>query len=103
MLFRSADSIVSGGGEDLLKTHRSEVTVVFLDMRGFTAFTDTSEPEEVMSVLTEYHKVMGPLIMEHEGTLERFAGDGMMIFFNDPIKLENPTLNAVKMSLAMHE
>lgn len=98
-----ADSIVSGGGEDLLKTHRREVTVVFLDMRGFTAFTDTSEPEEVMSVLTEYHKVMGPLIMEHEGTLERFAGDGMMIFFNDPIKLENPTLNAVKMSLAMHE
>lgn len=96
-----ADSIVSGGGEDLLKTHRREVVVVFLDMRGFTAFTDTSEPEEVMGVLAEYHREMGPLILEHEGTLERFAGDGMMIFFNDPIKLENPTANAVRMALAM--
>jgi len=98
-----ADSIVSGGGEDLLKTHRREVVVVFLDMRGFTAFTDTSEPEEVMSALAEYHKVMGPLILAHEGTLERFVGDGMMIFFNDPIKLENPTHNAVKMALEMQE
>ncbi|MCE9640089.1 MAG: response regulator [Betaproteobacteria bacterium] len=98
-----AESIVSGGGEDLLKTHRREVVVVFLDLRGFTAFTDTCEPEEVMSVLGEYHKVMGQLIMAHEGTLERFAGDGLMIFFNDPIKLENPTANAVKMSLAMQE
>jgi class 3 adenylate cyclase len=98
-----AESIVSGGGEDLLKTHRREVVVVFLDLRGFTAFTDTSEPEEVMGVLGEYHKVMGQLIMTHEGTLERFAGDGLMIFFNDPIKLENPAANAVKMSLAMQE
>ena len=98
-----AESIVSGGGEDLLKTHRREVVVVFLDMRGFTAFTDTSEPEEVMSVLSEYHRVMGPLILEYEGTLERFVGDGMMIFFNDPIKLENPAMNAVRMSLAMQE
>ncbi len=98
-----AESIVSGGGEDLLKTHRREVVVVFLDMRGFTAFTDSNEPEEVMGVLSEYHKVMGPLILAHEGTLERFVGDGMMIFFNDPIKLENPTLNAVKMALAMQE
>ena len=96
-----ADSIVSGGGEELLKTHRREVVVVFVDMRGFTAFTDTAEPEEVMSVLAEYHKVMGPLIQRHEGTLERFVGDGMMIFFNDPIKLENPTLNAVSMALEM--
>lgn len=98
-----AESIVSGGGEDLLKTHRREVVVVFLDMRGFTAFTDSNEPEEVMGVLSEYHKVMGPLILAHEGTLERFVGDGMMIFFNDPIKLENPPLNAVKMALAMQE
>ena len=98
-----AESIVSGGGEDLLKTHRREVVVVFLDMRGFTAFTDSNEPEEVMGVLSEYHKVMGPLILGHEGTLERFVGDGMMIFFNDPIKLENPTLNAVKMALTMQE
>ena len=98
-----ADSIVSGGGEELLKTHRRDVVVVFLDMRGFTAFTDTSEPEEVMNVLAEYHKVMGPLILEFEGTLERFVGDGMMIFFNDPIKLENPAMNAVRMAVAMQE
>ncbi len=98
-----AESIVSGGGEELLKTHRREVVVVFLDMRGFTAFTDTSEPEEVMNVLAEYHKVMGPLIQEHEGTLERFVGDGMMIFFNDPIKLENPAMNAVRMAVKMQE
>ena len=96
-----AESIVSGGGEELLKTHRREVVVVFLDLRGFTAFTDTSEPEEVMGVLGEYHRVMGQLILAHEGTLERFAGDGLMIFFNDPIRLENPAANAVKMALAM--
>ena len=98
-----AESIVNGGGEDLLKTHRREVVVAFLDLRGFTAFTDSSEPEEVMGVLGEYHRVMGQLIMAHEGTLERFAGDGMMIFFNDPIKLENPTANAVRMALEMQE
>jgi class 3 adenylate cyclase len=98
-----AESIVSGGGEELLKTHRREVVVVFLDLRGFTAFTDSSEPEEVMGVLGEYHRVMGQLIMAHEGTLERFAGDGLMIFFNDPIKLDNPAANAVKMALAMQE
>ncbi len=98
-----AESIISGGGEDLLKTHRREVVVVFLDLRGFTAFTDSAEPEEVMAVLGEYHRVMGSLIMANEGTLERFAGDGLMIFFNDPIKLENPTANAVKMALEMQE
>jgi adenylate cyclase len=98
-----AESIVSGGGEDLLKTHRREVVVVFLDLRGFTAFTDSAEPEEVMAVLGEYHRVMGQLIMANEGTLERFAGDGLMIFFNDPIKLDNPAMNAVTMALAMQE
>jgi adenylate cyclase len=98
-----AESIISGGGEDLLKTHRREVVVVFLDLRGFTAFTDGAEPEEVMAVLGAYHGVMGQLIMAHEGTLERFAGDGLMIFFNDPIKLDNPTANAVKMALEMQE
>ena len=84
-----------------MKTHRREVVVVFLDLRGFTAFTDSSEPEEVMGVLGEYHRVMGQLIMAHKGTLERFAGDGLMIFFNDPIKLDNPTANAVAMALEM--
>ena len=96
-----AESIVSGGGEDLLKTHRREVVVVFLDLRGFTAFTDSSEPEEVMAVLGEYHRAMGQLIVTHQGTLERFAGDGLMIFFNDPIKLENPAANAMDMALTM--
>lgn len=95
------DSILSGGGEELLRTHRQEVVVVFADMRGFTAFTDESEPEEVMAVLADYHAVMGPLILAHEGTLERFAGDGMMIFFNDPVRLENPAASAVRMALAM--
>jgi len=98
-----AESIVNGGGEDLLKTHRREVVVVFLDLRGFTAFTDSSEPEEVMGVLGDYHRVMGELVVAHEGTLERFAGDGLMIFFNDPIKLENPTINAISMALAMQQ
>ena len=98
-----AESIVNGGGEDLLKTHRREVVVAFLDMRGFAAFTDDSEPEEVMSVLAKYHGAMGPLIVANEGTLERFAGDGIMIFFNDPIKVENPALKAMKMALSMQE
>ena len=98
-----AESIVGSGGEDLLKTHRREVVVVFIDMRGFTAFTDKSEPEEVMSVLAEYHCAMGQVINAHEGTLERFAGDGIMIVFNDPIRLDNPTAKAMKMALTMQE
>ena len=98
-----AETIVNGGGEDLLKTHRREVVVAFLDMRGFTAFTDSSEPEEVMGVLSEYHRAMGQLIMLHEGTLQHFAGDGIMIVFNDPIPLPSPIANAVKMALAMQK
>ena len=96
-----AESIVDGGGEDLLKTHRREVVVVFLDLRGFTAFTDAAEPEEVMSVLAQYHRAMGELVVANEGTLERFAGDAMMVFFNDPIRLANPAANAVRMAVAM--
>ena len=98
-----AELIINGGGEDLLKTHRREVVVAFVDMRGFTALTDRSEPEEVMSVLADYHRAMGQLILAHEGTLEHFAGDGMMIFFNDPIPLANPAENAASMALAMQE
>ncbi|HXV80753.1 MAG TPA: response regulator [Candidatus Binatia bacterium] len=98
-----ADLIVAGGAEDPLKTHRCEVTVVFLDLRGFTAFAETAEPEEVMSVLREYHAAMGKLIMAHEGTLERFTGDGMMIFFNDPIRVANPAERAIRMALAMRQ
>jgi adenylate cyclase len=96
-----AEAIVNGGADDPLKSHRREVTVVFLDLRGFTAFSETSEPEEVMGVLREYHAAMGQIILEHEGTLERFTGDGMMIFFNDPTPVPNPTERAVRMALAM--
>jgi adenylate cyclase len=98
-----AELIVAGGAEDPLKTHRREVTVVFLDLRGFTAFAETAEPEEVMGVLREYHTAMGKLILEHEGTLERFTGDGMMIFFNDPVPVANPAERAIRMALAMRE
>src|SRR5262245_1340196 len=96
-----AELIVDGGAEDPLQTHRREVTVVFLDLRGFTAFAETAEPEEVMGVLREYHAAMGQLILTHEGTLERFTGDGMMIFFNDPVPVPNPQERAVRMALAM--
>jgi adenylate cyclase len=98
-----ADLIVAGGAEDPLKTHRREVTVVFLDLRGFTAFAETAEPEEVMAVLREYHAAMGKQILAHEGTLERFTGDGMMIFFNDPVPVANPAERAIRMALAMRE
>ena len=98
-----ADLIVAGGAEDPLKTHRREVTVVFLDLRGFTAFAETAEPEEVMGVLREYHTAMGKLILEHEGTLERFTGDGLMIFFNDPVPVANPAERAILMALAMRQ
>ena len=96
-----AELIVAGGADDPLKTHRRDVTVVFLDLRGFTAFAETAEPEEVMAVLREYHAAMGQLIMEHEGTLECFIGDGMMVLFNDPVPVPNPQERAVRMALAM--
>jgi class 3 adenylate cyclase len=96
-----AEAIVSGGAEDPLKSHRRDLTVVFLDLRGFTAFAETAEPEDLMSVLREYHGAMGELILAHEGTLERFTGDGMMIFFNDPVPVPDPQERAVRMALAM--
>jgi class 3 adenylate cyclase len=98
-----AELIVAGGTDDPLRTHRREITVVFLDLRGFTGFAETAEPEEVMAVLREYHEAMGKLILEHEGTLERFAGDGMMVFFNDPVPVENPAERAVRMAAAMRD
>lgn len=98
-----ADLILSGGTEDPLKSHRREITVVFLDLRGFTAFTETADPEEVMGVLREYHAEMGRLIMAYQGTLERFAGDGIMIFFNDPVELDNPAAHAVRMAVEMQQ
>jgi adenylate cyclase len=98
-----AELIVSGGADDPLKSHRREVTVVFLDLRGFTAFAETNEPEEIMAVLREYHAAMGQVILAHEGTLERFAGDGMMVFFNDPVPVPDPAARAVRMVLEMRE
>jgi class 3 adenylate cyclase len=98
-----AELIIRGGADDPLKTHRREVTVVFLDLRGFTAFAETSEPEELMGVLREYHAEMGKLILAHEGTLERFTGDGMMVFFNDPLPMPDAAERAVRMAVAMRE
>ena len=98
-----AELIVSGDANDPLKTHRRELTVVYLDLRGFTAFAETAEPEEVMEILHEYHAAMGKLILQCEGTLEHFAGDGMMIFFNDPVPVENAVERAVRMALTMRE
>jgi len=98
-----AELIVTGGTEDPLKSHRREISVVFIDLRGFTSFAEMTEPEEVMGVLREYHAEMGQVILEHEGTLERFTGDGMMIFFNDPVLVANPEERAVRMAIAMRD
>ncbi|HEX9389699.1 MAG TPA: response regulator [Usitatibacteraceae bacterium] len=98
-----ADLIVAGGADDPLVSHRREITVVFLDLRGFTAFAETGEPEIVMRALGDYHRVMGELVQSHQGTLERFTGDGMMVFFNDPVPVAAPTERAATMALAMRE
>ncbi len=96
-----AELIVSTGEDRLLESHRREVTVVFCDLRGFTAFAETTEPEEVMGVLREYHSALGELIFRFEGTLERFTGDGLMVFFNDPVPCPDPAARAVRMAMAM--
>ena len=98
-----AELIVRGGAEDPLVSHRREVTVVFIDLRGFTAFAERAEPEEVMGVLREYHARMGALVLASEGTLERFTGDGMMIFFNDPVIVPDAVERAVRMTVAMRD
>jgi class 3 adenylate cyclase/PAS domain-containing protein len=98
-----SDMIMSGDADDPLKTRRRDITVVFVDLRGFTGFTETAEPEEVMGVLREYHAQLGRAIMAHDGTIEHFAGDGVMILFNDPLPVENHELEAIRMSLEMRE
>jgi adenylate cyclase len=98
-----AEAIAAGKGEELLKAHRREITVEFFDLRGFTAFTDASEPEEVMELLGAYHAALGRLVLEQQGTLERFAGDAVMVFFNDPLPVERPGEHAVRTALAMRE
>jgi class 3 adenylate cyclase len=98
-----SDLIMAGDADDPLKTHRREITVVFVDLRGFTAFTETAEPEEVMSVLREYHAELGRAIMAHDGTIEHFAGDGVMILFNAPVPVEDHELQAIRMTLDMRD
>ncbi|HEX4883910.1 MAG TPA: response regulator [Casimicrobiaceae bacterium] len=98
-----AEAIVSAGEQALLAPHRRDICCVFVDLRGFTAFTDNAEPEEVMTVLGEFHGAMGPLITEHEGTVPHFAGDGILIFFNDPLPMDDPCGRAARMALRMQE
>jgi adenylate cyclase len=96
-----ANLVLSTGDESVLDSHRREIVVVFCDLRGFTRFAESSEPEEVMAVLNEYHAALGDLVFRFEGTLERFTGDGVMVFFNDPMPCEDAALRAVRMAVAM--
>jgi class 3 adenylate cyclase len=98
-----AEMIVDGGGEDPLKSRRREIVVVMCDLRGFTAFAETSEPEEMMRTLGAYHAAMGRLVLAHEATLERFTGDGMMVFLGDPVPVDNAAQRAVDLAVAMRE
>ena len=95
--------LVSSGDERVLESHRREVTVVFCDLRGFTAFAEAAEPEEVMTVLREYHSALGVLIDKFEGTVERFAGDGLLVLFNDPLPCPEPSAKAVRMAVEMRD
>jgi adenylate cyclase len=98
-----AELILSSGDERVLESHRRQISVVFCDLRGFTAFAETAEPEEVMSVLRDYHAGLGALIHKYEATVERFAGDGVMILFNDPLPCPDPNERAVRMSMEMRD
>jgi adenylate cyclase len=93
--------VVDSGDESFLESHRREIVVVFCDLRRFTAFSETAEPEEVMAVLGEYYAALGDLVHRYEGTLEQFAGDGLVVFFNDPMPCPDAPLRAVRMALAM--
>jgi class 3 adenylate cyclase len=96
-----ADLIVASGTEKQLESHRREITALFCDLRGFTGFSESSDPEDVMALLREYHAAIGEIIVRYSGTLERYAGDGVMVVFNDPIPVDNPALQAVQMALEM--
>jgi adenylate cyclase len=96
-----AELVVSSGDDRMLESHRRDITVVFCDLRGFTAFSETAEPEEVMSILREYHAGLGALINKFEGTIERFNGDGVMVLFNDPLPCPDPSVRAVHMAVEM--
>ena len=93
----------SGGDEKILESHRRDISVVFCDLRGFTTFAENAEPEEVMAVLKEYHSCLGALIHKHEGTLDKYAGDGLMVLFNDPLPCPEPAIRAVRMAVEMRD
>jgi class 3 adenylate cyclase/CheY-like chemotaxis protein len=97
------DIVLDSGDETVLSSHRRDIVVVFCDLRGFTPFAEASEPEEVMGVLSEYHAVLGELIDRYEGTLERFTGDGVMVFFNDPFPIDEPARRAMEMAIAIRD
>ena len=96
-----AKAIISSGDEKILENHRREVAAFFCDLRGFTSFSETAEPEDIMDLLAEYHGAVGPLIHKYEGTLDRFTGDGMLVFFNDPVPCADPAARAAKLALEM--
>ncbi len=98
-----AELIVSSGDESILESHRRDIAALFCDMRGFTAFAESAEPEEVLELLRDYHATLVPLIQSFEGTLDRFAGDGLMVFFNDPLPCPNPAERAVRLAVAMRD
>ena len=98
-----ADMVISSSGEAVLDIHRRDIVVLFCDMRGFTRFSETAEPEDVIAVLREYHDALGPLIQESEGTLSRFTGDGLMVIFNDPLSCSDPARRAVRLAVAMRD
>src|SRR5438045_664493 len=98
-----ADLIVAQGDESILESHRREIVVVFCDVRGFTAFAERAEPEEVMAFLRDYHAALGPIVARFEGTLDHYSGDGIMVFFNDPLPTPEPAKRAIEMAVAMRE
>ena len=98
-----ADLIVAQGNESILESHRREIVVVFCDIRGFTAFAERAEPEDVMALLRDYHAALGPIVARFEGTLDHYSGDGIMVFFNDPLPTPEPAKRAIEMAIAMRE
>ena len=98
-----ADLIVASGSEKQLESHRREITALFCDLRGFTGFTESADAEDVMALLRDYHTAIGQIIIKYNGTLERYAGDGVMVVFNDPVPVENPALQAVLMALEVRD
>ena len=98
-----ADLIVASGSEKQLESHRREITALFCDLRGFTGFTESADAEDVMALLRDYHAAIGQLVIKYNGTLERYAGDGVMVIFNDPVPVENPALQAVLMALEVRD